>query len=177
MQPRGAALDVQTARQDALVAQAVRHALTHGLPDAQQAFAHLGLRAPGAFVGHHQLRHAQVVGLAQRQQLGTTVELIRQHHGIRFACRRIDLGLLDDEAAAHRKIGLAQQAALPVHGFQAHGIGVIRQALVEQQHVTAVVEGQRMATVEHQAVLLQDLADARFDRGRVDTVRPLAHQA
>ncbi|MNC28065.1 hypothetical protein D3C75_762570 [compost metagenome] len=177
MQPRRTALDVQPTRQDAFVAQAVVDAFTHGAPNPQQALAYLGLRAPGTFVGHHQLRHAQAIGLAQGQQLRGTVELVRQHHRARLACWRIDLGLLDDKATAHRIVGLAQQAALPVHGFQAHGVGVVRQVLVEQQHVAAVLERQRVAAIEHQAVLLHHLANARLDGGRVDTVRPLPHQA
>ena len=177
MQPRRTALDVQPARQDAFITQAIVDAFTHGTPDPQQALAYLGLRAPGAFVGHHQLRHTQAMALAQGQQLRSAVELVRQHHRVRFERWRVDLGLLDDKTTAHRIVGLAQQAALPVHGFQAHGIGVIRQVLVEQQHVAAVLERQRVAAIEHQAVLLHHLANARLDGGRVDAVRPLAHQA
>ncbi len=171
------ALDLQAAWQYALVAQPIVDALAHGSPDAQQPVPHLRFGSPGAFVGHHQLGHAQAMLAAQRQQLGCAVELVGQRDGWRQPHGRGQLGLLDNEAAAHRIVGLVQQAGLRVERLQAHGVGVIRQVFIEQQQVAGVVERHGMAAVDHQAVLLQYLADARVDAGRIDAVRPLSHQA
>ena len=60
---RGAALHVEPAGKDAFVAQPVVDAIAHRLPDAPQAFADIGLAAPDAFVGQHQLGYPQVVAL------------------------------------------------------------------------------------------------------------------
>ncbi|MNZ19236.1 hypothetical protein D3C78_362610 [compost metagenome] len=160
MQTCSAALDAKPARQDALIAQAVVDAFTHRRPYPQQPCAHLGFRAPRAFVGQHQLGNAQLVGLAQRQQLGGTGEFVGQRDCSRLVLGRVDFTLLDNKAATNGVVGLAEQAALLVHCLQGHGIGVVRQVFLQQQHVACIDESQRVAGVEHQALLLHHLANA-----------------
>ncbi|VVN68765.1 hypothetical protein PS684_05633 [Pseudomonas fluorescens] len=65
MQFRRAAWHIQTAGQDAFVAQALLHTFTHHRPDVQQTLADFHVATPGALVGHHQFGDAQVVLFAQ----------------------------------------------------------------------------------------------------------------
>ncbi|MOA32100.1 hypothetical protein D3C78_1532910 [compost metagenome] len=109
MQLGGAALDLEPAGQDAFVAQAVVDALAHGRPQLEQATAHLGLRAPGQFVGHHQFADAQLVLFAQRQKLGGTVEVVGQLDLLAAVAASADLRSLDNKTTTDRIVGLLQQ--------------------------------------------------------------------
>ncbi|MNN84247.1 hypothetical protein D3C81_2013840 [compost metagenome] len=67
MQLRRAALHIQPAGKDAFLFKTVAHAVLHGLPDCLQAAADIGLAAPHALVGQHQLGDPQIVPAAKRQ--------------------------------------------------------------------------------------------------------------
>ncbi len=73
----GAPAHIEPAGQRAFVLQAVVDAFLHGFPELVQAGADFFLAAPDLLIGHHQLRHAKVVLLAQAQQLGGAVEIVR----------------------------------------------------------------------------------------------------
>ncbi|MNH06118.1 hypothetical protein D3C79_654740 [compost metagenome] len=114
--------------------------------------------------------------LAQRQQLGGAVEVIGQLHLLGAVARLAHLRRLDDKTATNRIIGLLQQRTRCTAGFQGHGVGVIRQAFIEQQQIGCAVERDRPAAVEHQHLALLQLGDQWLDALRVDLVRPFAHQ-
>ncbi len=69
------------------------------------------------------------------------------------------------------------QLALGTFGDQGHGVGVVRQVLVQQQHVAGPDELDGQAVIQFQGVGFAQVGDPRDDLGRVDGVRPLAHQA
>ncbi|MNQ93132.1 hypothetical protein D3C85_1085820 [compost metagenome] len=177
MQLCGAAAHVQPAGERAFVLEAVVDALLHGFPELVQAGADLFLAAPDLLVGHHQLRHAEVVLLAQAQQFGGAVEVVRQHRLVGIQHAAGGLGGIDHEAATHRVVGVAVQLALLAFGNQGHRVGVVRQVLVQQQHVAGPDEFDGQAAVQLQGVGFAQVGDTRCDLGRVDGVRPFTHQA
>ncbi len=129
----GAALHIQSTRQAALRAAAALHAVLHRLPDLAQAAVDVGIAAPVALIGAHDLRNGLLVVMRQLQQLRGAVKGQGQHIGIR--CNRLlALGIVgrffaDDKAAAHRVVGLRiNQFMLGIPGLKAHAVGVEGQA-------------------------------------------------
>ncbi|MNH20273.1 hypothetical protein D3C79_800350 [compost metagenome] len=61
------AFHIQSARKNAFMFQTVFNTVLHGAPEREQTGANLFFAAPDFFVLHHQLRHTQVVLLAQFQ--------------------------------------------------------------------------------------------------------------
>ncbi|MNP31145.1 hypothetical protein D3C76_1242540 [compost metagenome] len=101
MQFRRSPRDIQTAGQNAFVAQALLDAFTHHRPDMQQALADLCVTAPCPFVGHHQFAHPQPMLVAELEQFGGAGEIVRQHHIAGRCYPGFGFGRFDDETAAH----------------------------------------------------------------------------
>ncbi|MNN60570.1 hypothetical protein D3C81_1757610 [compost metagenome] len=123
------------------------------------------------------MRHAQVVFLAQFKQLHSAVEIVRQYGVVSVKDAACSLGCIDDEAAPHRVIGITVQLARSTFGDQGHGVGMVRQVLVEQPHVAGPDETDFEPAVEQQGVCFAQCGDARGDLRWVNGVWPFAHQA
>ncbi|MCY1531627.1 hypothetical protein D9M68_668580 [compost metagenome] len=116
--------------------------------------------------------------LAQAQQFLGAGEVVGQHGVVLVQLAAGGLLGIDHEAAADRIVGVAMQhAAVDAKSRQGHGIGVIGQVLVEQQHVARPVEGHRHIAVDQQLAAGEQRRDTWLDLRRVDLVRPVAHQA
>ncbi len=115
------------------------------------------------------------MALAQHQQLLGAGEVVGQFGGVLIELPGLGLGLVDHEAAADGVVGVAVQFARRAFDDQGHGVGVIRQVLVQQQ-VTLPVEGHRVAAIEQQFAGFLQRLDTGGDLLRVDAVRPFAHQ-
>ncbi|MNG98899.1 hypothetical protein D3C79_580580 [compost metagenome] len=171
------ALHIQPAGQNPFVLQTVFDTGLHGLPELQQTGANLRFATPDLLVFQHQLRHAQVVFLAQFQQFHSAVEIVGEHGVIGVQHTTGGLRRIHHKAAADRVIGIAVQLARRTFSNQGHGVGVVRQVLVEQQHVARPDKADVQPAIEQQSVCFAQCGDAGADLRRVDSVRPLAHQA
>ncbi len=168
---------IEATRQDALVFETVFHAVLHGTPELHQPRTNFRFAAPDFFVGHHQLRHAQVVLLTQFQQFHGGVEIVGQHGVVGVQHAAGGLGRVHHETAAHRVVGVAVQLARLAFGNQGHGVGVVGQVLVQQQHVALPHKRDGPLVGQLQGVGVTQGGDVLGDGGGVHGIRPFAHQA
>ena len=157
--------------------EALLHAILHGAPEFHQAAADFFFAAPGFFIRQHQFGNAQVVGLAQLQQLHGTGKIIGQLGTVHVRHTALGLGFIHHETATHRVIGVAVQLAVFAKHHQGHGVGMERQVFVEQAHVPRPHKGHRQTPVQQQRVGFAQGVNAGADLRGVDCVWPFAHQA
>ncbi|MNH20274.1 hypothetical protein D3C79_800360 [compost metagenome] len=69
------------------------------------------------------------------------------------------------------------QLAASAFGDQGHGIGMVGQVFVEQSHVAAPDKVDFESAIEQQRLCFAQRGDAQTNLRRVDSVRPLPHQA
>ncbi|MNY17467.1 hypothetical protein D3C86_1507880 [compost metagenome] len=152
-------------------------AFAHHRPDVQQALADFGFTAPGPFIGHHQLGNPHPMLVAELEQFGGAGEIVGQHDVAGWRNAGLGFGRFDNETATDRVIGLLPQLTGVAEGAQGHGVGVVGQALVQQQEVVLPVEGDGgFARQVQLAGFAQGLDSAINGRG-IDAVGPFAHQA
>ena len=164
-------------------AAAALHAVLHRLPDLEQAAVDVGIAAPVAFVGAHDLRNGLLLVLRQLQQLRGAVKGQGQHLGVgRNGLLALSIvgGLFaDDKAAAHRVIGLRiDQCMLRVPGLKAHAVGVERQAhCANQQQIGSRVKHDALLAIQQQLLRAVDLGDEGIDGIHIHRVGRMAGQA
>src|SRR5690606_21762750 len=103
IQPGRAALDVEPAGQDALLAHAPVHAVLHDLPDLEQLRADFLLAAPGLLVRHDEFMDREPMARALLEQLVAAGKLVR-HLAAVAAGAIARLVAAHDEAAADGKV-------------------------------------------------------------------------
>ena len=69
-----------------------------------------------------------------------------------------------------------QQPAIASKGTERHGVRVIRQVFIQQEHVARPVKGHAGTTAKLQLAAGQQRGNARFDAGGVYLIGPLTHQ-
>ncbi|MNG28393.1 hypothetical protein D3C84_1136450 [compost metagenome] len=79
--------------------------------------------------------------VAELEQFGGAGKIVGQYHVARRRNARLGFGRFDNETAADRVIGLLPQLCGVAEGGQGHGVGVIGQALVQQQKIMLPAEG------------------------------------
>jgi len=178
VEPGGAALHLEPAGQPAFGAAAGAHAVLHDLPDLQQPRAGLRFRAPGRFVGQHQLADRQTVGIAQRQQLAGAVEGVGQRSLVLDDAVAAGRLLVDDEAAAYRVVlAAAQLQPGGVEGAEDHAVGMEVQRLADHRQVFLLDETDRLFSQQTQAAAVADRRQPFRDAGGIDLLRLFAFEA
>ncbi|MNM90877.1 hypothetical protein D3C81_1031550 [compost metagenome] len=132
----GAASDLEPTRQDALIAATGSDAVLHHLPDPQQAAAGFAFRAPGRFVGQHDLADRQVLRGAMAEQFLGSLEREGQHRTVFDDTVGTGGIFIDDKATAHRVVlAAADLQTGAVEGAENHAVGVIGQRLANHRQV------------------------------------------
>ncbi|MCY1176294.1 hypothetical protein D9M73_165600 [compost metagenome] len=171
-------LDLQTAGQDAFVAATGGDAVLHHLPDPQQAAAGFAFRAPGRFIGQHDLADRQVLRGPMAEQLFCRFEREGQYRAVfddTVGTRGI---FIDDKAAAHRVVlAAADLQTRAVEGAEDHAIGVIGQGFANHRQVFFLVERNAVFAEQVQAAVAANLLQARGDGLCIHGVRVFAFQA
>ncbi|MNE07305.1 hypothetical protein D3C80_999180 [compost metagenome] len=177
MERGGAALDLEPAGHDALVAAAGLHAVLHHLPDVQQATPGLLHRAPGGFVLRHQLADGQAVGRALLQQLLRGAEGITQRRAVLDYAVDAHRFLVHHEAAAHRVVlARTDLDTGVVEGAEDHAVGVVGQRFPDHRQVLLLHEADRLFAAQAQFTALADRRQARIHAFGIHGVRLLAFQ-
>jgi len=117
------------------------------------------------------------VGAALCEHLGAGVERIAQRDLGFGRGARLRLRLVDDEAPAHRVIGVLEHDARVAVRGEAHRVRVVGQAHRQQAHVPRPVERDRHGAGEHQRAFGTHAVDRADHEIRIDGVRSRAHQA
>ena len=178
LQSRRAPPHVQSAGQGAFLASAAPHAGLHDIPHGQQAVADVGFPAPDSFVGEHQLRDAQSMGLTLAQQLVAAMEGIGQVSGVGNDAVLGGLVLIDHKASAHRVVvACGKHIALCVVGEEAHAVGVERQLLaLVHDEIGLLAEVDLMLTEQPDACVSANACQRVGDCVGVDPVRLMAFE-
>ncbi|MNM91835.1 hypothetical protein D3C81_1041450 [compost metagenome] len=174
----GTALDLEPARQDALVATTGGHAVLHDLPDAQQAAAGFAFRAPGRFVGQHDLADRQVLRGAMAEQFLGSLERVRQNGAVFDDAIGAGRVLIDHETTAYRVVlAAANLQTGGVKGTEDHAIGVKGQGLADHCQVLLFDEVDFMLAEQVEPAAAADGLQACGDAFGIDRVRVFAFKA
>ena len=180
---QGASLDRQAAREFAALPHAALDAGFHGRVYAVEPGRHLRLRPAAEFVLRHELRDAEAGGAGACEQVGGTLERVRQNRPCIVGIVAADLGLVADETAADGKIRrFEQRFAGCILGTERQRIGMRRQAPVpcpddvplgDEFDAVCVAEREALRCV---AGLQRGLACIRVKAGRLVTHQAKDHR-